>query len=177
MKTWKDWTEEKFENFVYYIAADFVDKLEEEMEESGLTKKELAKRLDVSAGRVSQIFHNPGNLTLEMIVRCARAVGIKVAVLAYNDGDKDNLNGPIVPQVFYECWEKCGKPKNMFEIDEDVRIEIGPLSAAADTGSAPTGLTVRFISDLTDISLKDWTENEEIDKWRLQEPLLLATRS
>lgn len=123
MKTWKDWTEEKFENFVYYIAADFVDKLEEEMEESGLTKKELAKRLDVSAGRVSQIFHNPGNLTLEMIVRCARAVGIKVAVLAYNDGDKDNLNGPIVPQVFYECWEKCGKPKNMFEIDEDVTLE------------------------------------------------------
>ena len=100
------------ENFVFYIASDFVDRLEEEMEESGLSKGELARKLDVSAGRVSQIFHNPGNLTLEMIVRCARAVGIKVAVLAYNDGDKENLNGPIIPEVFYECWNRCGKPKD-----------------------------------------------------------------
>lgn len=120
----QNWTEESPKDFVFYIASDFVDKLEDEMKESGLSKKGLAKRLGVSAGRVSQIFHNPGNLTLEMIVRCARAVGIKVAVLAYNDGDKGNVNGPIIPEVFYECWNRSGNPKNMFDLMEGTSVHV-----------------------------------------------------
>ena len=152
MKTKKDWTEESVENFVFYIASDFVDRLEEEMEESGLSKGELARKLDVSPGRVSQIFHNPGNLTLEMIVRCARAVGIKVAVLAYNDGDKENLNGPIIPEVFYECWNRCGKPKNMFDVREgtwvgvnsDFLEYIGTHRVEKATFSHPAPIAIRF---------------------------------
>ena len=93
-----------------------------------MAKKELAKRMDIEQSRVSQIFHNPGNLTLKLIVRAARAVGIKVALIAYNDGDRDNVNGPIVPEVFYECWNRCGNPLNMFEVDtENTRVPLSDL--------------------------------------------------
>ena len=120
MKQQKDWTEQSPGNFVYYIASDFVDKLDEEMRSQRISRNGLAKRLGVTPGRVTQIFQNPGNLTLKVIVRCARAIGIKVALLGYYDGDKENINGPILPEVFFECWSRCGKPKNMFDI---VKIE------------------------------------------------------
>jgi hypothetical protein len=64
--------------------------------------------------RISQIFNNPGNLTLNKIVQYARALGLKVAVIAYDDGDHINKNGPISSEIFNICWENAGKPKDFF---------------------------------------------------------------
>jgi transcriptional regulator with XRE-family HTH domain len=106
------WTERSVEDFSYRIAADFVSQLEDKMESLPMTQAELAKKLRVSKGRVSQIINNPGNLTLEKIITYARALGLKVAILAYDDGDAANEKGPINSDVFRICWENAGRPHN-----------------------------------------------------------------
>jgi hypothetical protein len=46
----------------------------------------------------------------------ARALGMKVSIVAYDDGDSENKNGPIIPDVFVKCWEKCNRPQDLFEV-------------------------------------------------------------
>ena len=108
------WTNDSTRAFLYRIAFDFVTQLEHLMDADGVTPTELAKRLGITKGRVSQIMNNPGNLTLKTIVEWARALDVKVAVVAYNDGDPDNENGPVNPQIFATCWERAGQPTDFF---------------------------------------------------------------
>ena len=58
------WTANKTDAFVYRIASDFIVQLEKKMD-GQVNQSDLAKRLGVSKGRVSQVFNNPGNLTLK----------------------------------------------------------------------------------------------------------------
>jgi transcriptional regulator with XRE-family HTH domain len=108
------WTNDSLRAFLFRISFDFVTQLERMMDAGGVKPSELAKRLGVSKGRVSQILNNPGNLTLKTIVEWARALDLKVAIVAYDDGDVDNDNGPVNPQIFTTCWEKAGKPTDFF---------------------------------------------------------------
>lgn len=106
------WTEARTEDFLYKISADFVAQLEREIERLPRKQAEVAEKLGVSEGRVSQIINNPGNLTLKVIIRFARALGLKVAIVAYSDGDDKNEKGPINSDVFRVCWENAGRPRN-----------------------------------------------------------------
>lgn len=108
------WTNDSAKAFLFRIAFDFVAQLERMMEAKNLSPSGLAKRLNVSKGRVSQIMNNPGNLTLRTIVEWARALDVKVAVIAYDDDDPSNDNGPVNPQIFATCWERAGKPTDFF---------------------------------------------------------------
>jgi transcriptional regulator with XRE-family HTH domain len=83
---------------------------------NGRTRAELAATLGVSEGRVSQVFNNPGNLTLRNVIEYARALGQKVAIVAYDDGDRRNENGPINSEIFTTCWQRAGKPVDFFEM-------------------------------------------------------------
>lgn len=120
------WTNRSAKAFVYRIAFDFITQIEKIMASEPVTASELAKRLNVSKGRVSQILNDPRNLTLQTIVEWAQALGVKVAVVAYDDGDVDNDDGPINPQIFTTCWEKSGKPTDFFTAG---------ISAAAGTSA------------------------------------------
>ena len=108
------WTNDSAKSFLFRIAFDFVAQLEKMMDAEGVSPSELAQRLRVSKGRVSQIMNNPGNLTLKTMVEWARALGVKVAIVTYDDDDVDNDNGPVNPQIFTTCWEKAGKPTDFF---------------------------------------------------------------
>lgn len=110
------WTEESTDNFVYKISADFIRQLEQRMEIEPMSPKELASKLGVSVGRISQILNNPGNFTLKKIVEYARALGMKVSVVAYDDGDPENHNGPVNSEIFQICWENAGKPADFFNL-------------------------------------------------------------
>jgi transcriptional regulator with XRE-family HTH domain len=110
------WTEKSIDDFLYRIASDFVMQLEERIQSEPLSKVKLAENLGVSKGRVSQILNNPGNLTLKMIIKCARALGMKVAVVAYDDGDQTNQQGPINSVIFRSCWENSGKPLDFWSM-------------------------------------------------------------
>lgn len=108
------WTSRSTEDFVYRISSDFVFQIENRMDEEPLNQSNLAKRLGVSESRVSQVLHNPGNITLKKMVEYAAALGMKVAIVAYDDGDPLNENGPINSQIFTASWKRLGRPNDFF---------------------------------------------------------------
>jgi transcriptional regulator with XRE-family HTH domain len=111
------WTEKSADDFLYKIAADFVRQIESAMKNAGVNQSDLAKRLKVSEGRVSQVLNNPGNLTLKKIVEYVRALGRKVAIVEYDDHDPDNINGPVNSEIFAKCWQIAGNPADYFALE------------------------------------------------------------
>ena len=114
------WTSRSTKDFVYRISSDFAFQIEHKMNEEPISQSELAKRIGVSDGRVSQVLRNPGNLTLKNMVEYARALGMKVAIVAYDDDDPTNKNGPINSRIFTACWKKVGKPNDFFAFHESL---------------------------------------------------------
>jgi hypothetical protein len=114
------WTAESVSNFTYRIAADFLAQVETKIENGEVSRTELAQRLDRTAGRVSQLFNNPGNLTVTSAVRLVRAAGMKVALVAYEDNDPQNNNGPVNSAIFYQCWKHMGAPTTFFALANTV---------------------------------------------------------
>jgi transcriptional regulator with XRE-family HTH domain len=112
----KHWTESSVDAYLYRLAFDFVRQIEQTMQETGKKQAQLADELGVTEGRVSQVFNNPGNLTLRKMIEYARALGKKVAIVAYDDGDPGNQTGPIAPEIFMACWDAAGKPADFFEL-------------------------------------------------------------
>lgn len=112
------WTEKSPDDFLYQIAADFVAQLEDKIQTESWTQAELANKLGVSKGRVSQILNNPGNLGLRTMIRFTRVLGMKLAIVAYDDKDPENKRGPINSEVFRVCWERSGKPANFWNLQE-----------------------------------------------------------
>ena len=111
------WTNQSADDFLYRVVFDYVSQLEKQMEAEGITQSELAQRLGVSEGRVSQVLNNPGNLTLKKMIQYARALKRKLAIIEYDDGDPENNNGPVNSEIFVACWRKLGAPKDFFQLD------------------------------------------------------------
>jgi hypothetical protein len=117
VKSSEHWTANSIENFTYRIAADFLAQVETKVESGEISRTELAQRLDRTPGRVSQLFNNPGNLTVTSAVRLVRAAGMKVALVAYEDNDPQNDNGPINSAIFHQCWKDMGSPTTFFALN------------------------------------------------------------
>lgn len=122
------WTATSVDDFVHRLSFDFITQLAKRLESSPLNRVKLASALGVSKGRVSQILNNPSNLTLKRAVRYARALGMKVSVVAYDDGDHNNENGPVTSEMFSICWEKAGSPT-----DFQTAQRLAPMSDTAIT--------------------------------------------
>lgn len=120
------WTSKSTEDFVYRIASDFVLQVEKKMEQERMSQKDLADRLGVTHGRVSQILRNPGNLTLKKIVEYSRALDMKVSIVAYEDGDLHNEKGPINSEIFNLCWKWAGSPRDFFALN-NFTADVTPL--------------------------------------------------
>lgn len=114
------WTERSTEDFLYSIASDFVEQLQSKMKAlDNMTRAKLAKAAGISKGRISQIFNDPCNISLETIIKLARALGLKVSLMAYEDaGDPNNERGPVNADVFRILWEKAGRPFDMWDIQQ-----------------------------------------------------------
>lgn len=110
------WTEKQPEDFVFSIVSCFIDAVEDKIRQLHLSKRQLAKMLSVPESRVSYMFAHPDSFNIETIVVYARVLGLKVALLTYDDSDKENMNGPIHSEIFQLCWERFGKPRDMFEL-------------------------------------------------------------
>lgn len=117
------WTERSTKDFLYSIASDFIEQLQEQMERIPMKQSELAKLAKVSKGYVSKMFKNPGNLSLETIVKFARIVGMKVSIVGYVDiNDPANSRGPISAEVFRRTWENANRPSDMWSIKEKTAV-------------------------------------------------------
>jgi hypothetical protein len=110
------WTERSLQDFVHRISFDFVAQVEKALESKENSQAKLAKSLGVTDGRVSQVLNNPGNLGLKNVVKYARAIGRKVAIVLYDDGDPSNRNGPVNSEIFSTCWERAGRPNDFFAL-------------------------------------------------------------
>lgn len=112
------WTERSTEDFLYSIASDFVEQLQSKMKEiPNMTRAKLAKLAGISKGRISQIFNDPGNVSLDTAIRLARALGLGVSLLTYeNTADPNNERGPVNADVFRICWERAGHPFDMWDV-------------------------------------------------------------
>jgi hypothetical protein len=115
----KHWTGESTDNFVHRIASDFLAQVETKIEKGEISRSELARRLDRSPGRVSQLF-NPGNITISSAVRLVRAMNMKVALVAYDDNDPENQRGPVNSEIFSRCWQLIGGPRTFYELANQV---------------------------------------------------------
>lgn len=140
------WTATSTRNFLFRIGADFVSQILDNIE----SQNELADKTRLSKGRVSQTLHNPGNLTLETMIKYARAIGMKATVVLY---DKDNDDRPIHPKIFHECWQKLGSPRDVFELTEQ-QYAVTTEGSLDDDGKTFRCLTnINTFADNNEISL------------------------
>src|ERR1700674_117914 len=116
MVTTQHWTQ-SLGDFSYWVSSDFTAQIETKLEEKGISKSTFAKWLNVSPSRVSQVLNDPGNLTLGNVVKYPRVLGMKVALVVYEDDDPGNGQGPINADVFTGCWERMGRPREMFDLE------------------------------------------------------------
>jgi transcriptional regulator with XRE-family HTH domain len=112
------WTFESEVNLRTRIASDFLAQIEEKIAEKDWTHAEIAEALGVTEGRISQVFNNPGNLTLKTMMKMAEAVVLLVSVVAYNLGEKAQETGPVASGVFDACWKKLKKPMTHWDLEE-----------------------------------------------------------
>jgi hypothetical protein len=134
------WTADSPLRMVRAISSDFVAQLETVMEQSGCSHGDMAKRLGVTMGRVSQMMNSPGNFTLKNGVLYGGAVGMNVVVVAY---PANCTSSPISGDVFRACWEIAGRPKNMFDIQESTvgfASKNGGIAAIGHMWTAPINL-------------------------------------
>lgn len=117
------WTTKSIADFIFRIGADFVAQIEAKLEAGPFKQKDIAHELSVSEGAISQTLNNPGNLKLQTIVGYARALGMKVSIILYDDHDPKNEYGPVHADVFKLCWENAGKPKNFWEISARAPVD------------------------------------------------------
>jgi transcriptional regulator with XRE-family HTH domain len=109
------WGTRTEKSFLYQIGFQFVTQLEDIMKTEKIGRTELAEKLGVSKGRVSQILNDPGNLTLKTIVRYTRALDRQVSIVAYSHKDTEN-DGPVHPEIFVACWELADKPTDFSSV-------------------------------------------------------------
>lgn len=103
--------------FVERIIFDFISQVGQRLEHSDMSQGQLAEKLGVSDSDVSQVLNlTRTNLNLKTMVRYARALGMKLAVVAYDDDDPNNDKGPVGPEIFSSCWEKIGRPRDIWAV-------------------------------------------------------------
>jgi hypothetical protein len=108
------WTNEDAEAFFYSIATDFVEQIRARMKTLNMSRTKLAKLSGIEVGEVLHMLGNPGHLTFPAMIKFARALGMKVSIVAYDDHDPQNEKGPINAEVFERCWREAGKPQDFW---------------------------------------------------------------
>src|SRR5947209_11775945 len=108
MEATAHWTAKSVDAFFQRIAFDFITQIEKRVDALPRKQAELAEKLGVTEGRVSQILNNPaGNvISLKKAIKLARAVGMKVALVAYDEKDPDNERRPVNSDIFRLSWER-----------------------------------------------------------------------
>jgi len=120
------WTQGNVGDFVYSLSLDFFTQLEDQIRVSKLQQKDLAEKLGISASAVSQMLNNPPEKPeLETLVKYARAVGSKVSVVLYNDGDPTNERGPVYSGIFEQSWEALNRPQDLEAVSGPLKAEYG----------------------------------------------------
>ncbi len=146
------WTARSTEDYLFRIVADFIAQLGNKMESLTMSQDQLAQKLGVTKGRISQLLNYPRNISLGKMIEYARALGMKVSAVAYEDDDPDNKKGPIDSEIFRICWENFGKPRDFWDLATILKSkEVGSNTVWIDTLESfpkriqPTNLVVYHV--------------------------------
>ena len=112
------YTSETDKSFVRRIVFDFFAQLENRLAVGEMKQSDLAKKLNISESAVSQVLNLDRSPNLETVVKYARALGMKVSLVAYDDNDPSNENGPVGPEIFSLSWVKLGMPRDVWSANE-----------------------------------------------------------
>jgi transcriptional regulator with XRE-family HTH domain len=112
------WTAQSTESFIRRITFDFWTQIQKRMEITPLSQSELAQVFGVSESAISQTLNNSRNPTLKTLVNYAQALKLKVAIVAYDDGDPGNEHGPVNSEIFSICWDKAGRPHTFGQVSK-----------------------------------------------------------
>jgi transcriptional regulator with XRE-family HTH domain len=132
------------ETFLGAIAADFVLQIKERAN----SQNELAEKLNRTKGRISQTLNDPGNFTLLTMVKYARALGMKVSVVLYDDiDDAENQFGPVHADIFRLCWEEKNRPRDFWGFQQVVTtrdaVDAASLERVVNVGAMTFADAVR----------------------------------
>lgn len=133
----KHWSEKSAKDFRFAVAFDYIAQVQIALEERDLSQSEFAERVGVSKGRISQLFNNPGNMTMDSMVRFARGIGQKMGIVFYDDGDPQNELGPVDSELFRASWEAMGKPRSFdkFETEDQVCFKLAETNDEMVSGT------------------------------------------
>jgi transcriptional regulator with XRE-family HTH domain len=143
----KNWTAESSDAFAHKIAFDFIAQFEQFMKSKKTNRKELARKLGITAGAVSHTLNNPQNLTLKTIAKYCQAVGWKTAIVPYYDSDPENHSGLISSAVFNACWRYLGRPRDRWEFEEKVTAQSSSITIYISWNSMNRNAFVATTSD------------------------------
>ncbi len=83
---------------------------------SGIKQKDVAQRLDVTGGRVSQMISNPGNMTLKSLASLCWALGVRIELQPQRVGSKlPNRIAEMIqlPPMQGKTWEFSANVKSV----------------------------------------------------------------
>lgn len=155
-----------------YLVAKLQSRLQEILDDQGLTRSDLARRMDVSKARVSQIFSDEANITIKALARACFALNVDPSLLfAMCRVPIEHKSLPAtlkedskLPECFRNLLELEGQGKNegegfRWDMREFAfgsersgkppkvsakRIDSAPFNAeAANDWSAPVGMKIR----------------------------------
>lgn len=117
------------------LIGDVTDTLEALLRSLRLTQRELARRLDVSDGRVSQMLAGTGNLTLRSLAAVGWALGMRLELQPK----------PMSNRIGTPAQSDPPAPAWLHRLGGTARIQFDPALRVPDQGPA-TGKTVHVDS-------------------------------
>jgi transcriptional regulator with XRE-family HTH domain len=84
----------------------------------GITKAVLAEKMQVSRSAITQLLSElrNNNFTLDTLLGLSGAVGLQCAIVLYQTPNEDGA--PVYAEIFARCWERVGKPKDFWELND-----------------------------------------------------------
>lgn len=99
------------------LNARIVEQAERAMKESGMSRADLARRMDVSRARVTTLLNEEGNFQLETIAKLAVALDRDVAVRLVKKDEKVRVE-PAKKPLLPDGWKPAGGSFRVIEMKE-----------------------------------------------------------
>lgn len=105
------------------IALRFLGRVERLMEEKGISRAELARRMGTSAPYVTKVFAGDANFTLETMTRIAAALDAEVHV-------------HVAPRSSDMRWVEVARPRSRRKDADIIRADFRSVRMAEEQGNA-----------------------------------------
>ena len=117
----KNWTAESPSAFARKLMFGFLTQIRKTLEKrSPLSEEEIHSLVDAKYAlqvlEEEDDYPNLEKISIVQLARWCQEFKLKAAIVLYEDGDPENHNGLIDPEVFRGCWHKQGEPKDFFEL-------------------------------------------------------------